>query len=173
MTNQYLQRPIAWRAPEARSNHGLGSSKEIDIWNFGLCLAQISLGIDIQNQYDSPPLAFNSFNLTKSFRSVLHGIFNVDPRQRPSAWDLLHFEFFRNDETFVGDRSGLDSLSRPRTRRESEALVSTSEYSRKFVEEGRLGRGGFGEVSRARNRTDGQLYAVSYLFALFIFLSLQ
>jgi translation initiation factor 2-alpha kinase 4 len=35
-----------------------------------------------------------------------------------------------------------------------------SRYKEDFVEEGRLGKGGFGEVVKARKKLDGQIYAI-------------
>ena len=49
-------------------------------------------------------------------------------------------------------------------RRESHS-AAPSRYSKEFVEEGRLGRGGFGEVFRARNKVDGQPYAIKKIKA--------
>jgi translation initiation factor 2-alpha kinase 4 len=44
-----------------------------------------------------------------------------------------------------------DSISRP---------AGFSRYTEDFIEEGRLGKGGFGEVVKARQKLDGHIYAI-------------
>ena len=155
-----------WLAPESKALQNASlSSLSIDIWDLGICIAKIAFGLDVQETHQSPIILINRTRMSRSFRSVLQAVFDPNPKRRASAWDLLHFDFFRNDEPFDDIESSNVDLSRHRTRRESEALPDASEYSRKFIEEGRLGRGGFGEVFRARNRTDGQLYAIKKIRA--------
>ncbi|KAG8532078.1 uncharacterized protein KY384_003715 [Bacidia gigantensis] len=161
-----LDIPTSWRAPEdlaSGSDHEVAGST--DVWYFGLCLMQMAFGSDVLRQYETPTVALNDLELTQSLKSVLQGIFHPTIKKRPSCWDLLHFEFFRNDDPFLVEEASTYLVTRPRTRRESEPPAEASEYARKFVEEGRLGRGGFGEVFRARNRIDGQLYAVKKIKA--------
>ncbi|KAI9829616.1 MAG: hypothetical protein M1826_005506 [Phylliscum demangeonii] len=50
--------------------------------------------------------------------------------------------------------------SSPQLARYSHSGGGLSRYSNEFHELGRLGKGGFGEVFKARNKLDGQLYAV-------------
>jgi translation initiation factor 2-alpha kinase 4 len=166
--------PIPWTAPET-----VGQDDEplpaTDIWDFGVCFLQMAFGLAVTQQ-QSPFSLIESLKLTKSLRALLSQIFQVDPKKRPSAWDLLHFEFFRNDDALLeGDQreeamSGSNSflktaeLQRFHPRRESYS-APPSRYAKEFVEEGRLGRGGFGEVFRARNKIDGQPYAIKKIKA--------
>ena len=155
-----------WEAPELQNPAvALASGFSVDIWKLGSCLAKVAFGLNVQKLYETPVVMINNCKMSRSFRSVLQAVFNPNVKKRASAWDLLHFEFFRNDEPFDDVESGHLGTSKHRNRRESEALMDASEYSRKFAEEGRLGRGGFGEVFRARNRTDGQLYAIKKIKA--------
>ncbi|KOS21294.1 Serine/threonine-protein kinase GCN2 [Escovopsis weberi] len=50
-----------------------------------------------------------------------------------------------------------DNKKRPRA---FELGARVSRYTEDFVEEGRLGKGGFGEVVKARKKLDGQIYAI-------------
>ena len=169
--------PIAWTAPEAVNDR---SQAEIipatDIWNFGLCFLQMSFGLSVFIEYQSLTMFLEELNLTESLRAMLNQIFNNDPKKRPSAWDLLHFEFFRNDDALIevappiedsmieGSLAKLKDSQWLYQRRDSRSGVS-SRYNNDFVEEGRLGRGGFAEVFRARNKVDGQLYAIKKINA--------
>ena len=169
--------PIAWTAPETVNDR---SQPEIipatDIWDFGLCFLQMSFGLSVFNEYQSLTAFFEELTLTKSLRAMLSQVFNNNPKKRPSAWDLLHFEFFRNDDALIEAAPSIeDSLfegSVPKfidshrlySHRDSRAGAS-SRYNKDFVEEGRLGRGGFAEVFRARNKVDGQLYAIKKIKA--------
>lgn len=169
--------PIAWTAPEAVNDR---SQAEVipatDIWNFGLCFLQMSFGLSVFIEYQSLTAFFEELTLTKSLRAMLNQVFNDDPKKRPSAWDLLHFEFFRNDDALIeagppaedsiieGSLPKLVDSQRLYQRRDSRSGVS-SRYNNDFVEEGRLGRGGFAEVFRARNKVDGQLYAIKKIKA--------
>ena len=169
--------PIAWTAPEAVNDR---SQAEIipatDIWNFGLCFLQMSFGLSVFIEYQSLTMFLEELNLTKSLQAMLNQVFNNDPKKRPSAWDLLHFEFFRNDDALIevappiedsmieGSLAKLIDSQWLYQRRDSRSGVS-SRYNNDFVEEGRLGRGGFAEVFRARNKVDGQLYAIKKINA--------
>lgn len=163
---------IGWTAPEVvNDNTQMDAMLATDIWDFGLCLLQMAFGLSILSEHQSPNSLMEELKMTKSLTALLRQIFQNDPKKRPSAWDLLHFEFFRNDDQLLEEdptlpfisgeiaTPGGKGLQRHHFRRESTA-ASQSRYAKEFVEDGRLGRGGFGEVFKARNKVDGQPYAI-------------
>lgn len=163
---------IAWTAPEVvNCNARVEAMPATDIWDFGLCFLQMAFGLSILSEHQSPKSLIEELKMSKSLTALLSQVFQNDPKKRPSAWDLLHFEFFRNDdqlleedptfssifgETLISDNKG---LQRHHFRQES-TVAPQSRYAKEFVEDGRLGRGGFGEVFKARNKVDGQPYAI-------------
>ena len=157
---------LGWTAPEVLADEERQDPVlSTDMWNFGVCLLQLAFGQGILRKYESPSMTLGELRLNQSAQSLLGAVFNANFKKRPTAWDLLHYEFLRNDDAFLNEEPGPYQSTNVGARRESEAPTQTSEYIRKFVEEGRLGRGGFGEVFRARNKIDGQLYAVKKIKA--------
>ena len=155
---------IAWTAPEVVNNSSqVEATPATDIWDFGLCFLQMAFGINVLNEHQTPIALIEELKMTKSLTALLRQVFQSDPKKRPSAWDLLHFEFFRNDDQLLeenhttasipGNASIFDAKGSRlhHLRRESSALPQTR-YVKEFVEDGRLGRGGFGEVFKARNK---------------------
>lgn len=167
--------PVPWTAPEI-VNQTETPLPATDIWDFGICILQMAFGLAVTMQHQSPFALLESLKLTISLRALLSQVFQIEPRKRPSAWDLLHFEFFRNDDALLDDQdpdvimTGSEfspktvELQRFHPRRDS-YTAPPSRYAKEFVEEGRLGRGGFGEVFRARNKVDGQPYAIKKIKA--------
>ena len=156
--------PVAWTAPEVVSNNSqVEATPATDIWDFGLCFLQMAFGLNVLNEHQTPNSLMEELKMTKSLTALLRQIFQSDPKKRPSAWDLLHFEFFRNDDPLLEENHTISSIPGKafmsdgngsqlhHLRRESSALPQTR-YAKEFVEDGRLGRGGFGEVFKARNK---------------------
>ena len=155
---------IAWAAPEVVNNNIQAEAMPAtDIWDFGLCFLQMAFGLSILSEHQSPNSLMEEVRMTRSLTALLRQIFQSDPKKRPSAWDLLHFEFFRNDDPLLEEGRNLSSIPGEvvisddrgsqlhHFRQESTALPQTR-YAKEFVEDGRLGRGGFGEVFKARNK---------------------
>lgn len=82
---------------------------------------------------------------SKYQKSVLDARRNVHPNQ-----DSTH------DKFKVMQRSA----PLPRTESSTGYLANQSRYSREFEEVGKLGKGGFGEVVKARNKMEGTFYAI-------------
>ena len=169
-----------WLAPEIASKSEEAPSSTRDIWDLGVLMAQMMFGLDVQREYVSPDALIDSLDLTPSLEDLFCRIFQKTPKSRPSAFGLRPSEFLRNDDPILEppdspDLSRMSSLNvqslpeTPRPRRESLVHPFTpglsSRYVNDFVEEGRLGKGGFGQVVRARNRLDGRVYAVKKVHA--------
>ena len=156
---------IAWAAPETINNNNtqIEAIPATDIWDFGLCFLQMAFGLSILSEHQSPNSLMEELRITKSLTALLRQIFQSDPKKRPSAWDLLHFEFFRNDDQLLEEDRTLSSIpgeaivsygrdSQLHNFRQDTTVPPQTRYAKEFVEDGRLGRGGFGEVFKARNK---------------------
>lgn len=161
-----------WRAPEVSKDLSGKPSTSKDIWDLGVLILQMIFGLDVQRVYASPSALMGSIELSESFEELLSQMFKADPRKRPSAFDLLPNEFLRSDDAIL-DESTSPTISRmtssttvaagkqSRSRHDSSTgPLNHSRFKDDFVEAGRLGRGGFGEVVRARNKLDGRFYAI-------------
>ena len=167
--------PLKWRAPEEGN---APPSPATDIWNFGVCLVQMIFGKAILK--DSSPSSFQTQTEVRrmsSFAALVRDVFRTKPQNRPTAFDLMHYEFFRDTASLTepglyglsGQYTAVNSSSTSlafRDRRLSSAAAGPrpklhfSTYKEEFEQLGPLGKGGFGEVFKAQKRTDNQLYAV-------------
>ena len=161
-----------WVAPELSAGAIQKASTPKDVWDLGIIIIQMIFGLDVQKLYSSPSVLIDSIDLSGSLRDLLSRMFKADPRKRPTAFDLLPNEFLRSDDPVLEMQSS-PTISRMtsttsvtpsrhiRPRHDSSHVMTTSSrYINDFVEAGRLGKGGFGEVVRARNKLDGRFYAV-------------
>lgn len=158
-----------WSAPELGNNKRAKLVSATDIWDLGVVFLQMLFGLDVQKQYPSPTALIENLSLSDSLEDLLRQMFRADAKKRPTAFDLLPCEFLRNDDPVLEQRSSpftsrIPSLASftpsktPRLRHDSTNFsISSSRYANDFVEAGRLGRGGFGEVVRARNKLGNDL----------------
>ena len=131
-------------------------------------------GLTVIEKYFSPKALTESVVLSDSLNELVLKMFKADPKKRPRAVELGPSEFLATDAPILDEeisatasRFGSISSVLPATpRRQRHDSMNTggpfarSRYKEDFVEEGRLGKGGFGEVVKARKKLDGQIYAI-------------
>jgi translation initiation factor 2-alpha kinase 4 len=150
-----------WLPPEVTQNDTQPTPKT-DVWDLGIVLLQMGFGKDVFQRYTSANAVMSSLDLSAPLHDLLREIFRPDPKKRPTAFQLQPSEFFRVDVPLLENPVASHSMSMSRRPRVDSQLGMPlfSRYAHDFDEAGRLGRGGFGQVVKARNKLDGRFYAV-------------
>lgn len=150
-----------WLPPELTQEASTPTMKT-DVWDLGIVMLQMGFGKDVLLRYTSANQLMVSLGLSPPLQDLLKEFFRLDPRKRPTAFQLQPSEFFRVDAPLTSrDRSSNSVSIQRRPRLDSfGAAPSLSRYHQDFDEAGQLGRGGFGQVVKARNKLDGRFYAV-------------
>lgn len=136
-----------------------------------MVLVQMLLGLELCETFPNPASFLRSNTLTNAFEDVMNDVFQSQPRNRPSAFDLIPYEWFRVDvpalqpSTNEPSTQSFASRSRPvpqRLRKGSSTAntAESSRYASEWDEIGRLGKGGYGEVVKARNKLDHRVCAI-------------
>ncbi|KAL8810511.1 MAG: hypothetical protein Q9200_002524 [Gallowayella weberi] len=153
-----------WTAPELVTDSTSSPISATDIWTLGVVILQIFFGLDVQSKHQSPAAFMDSSNLSISFERMLRSMFQYEPKKRPSAWELVSSAFLRNDDSIFQETTVESPLTK-RTQRHgsTHAQTNNSRFATDFVQEGRLGKGGYGSVVKARNRLDSNFYAIKII----------
>ena len=151
-------------APELVNDSTAAVESATDIWMLGVLLIEMFFGLDVWSEYHSPATFINSVGLSMSFDRLLRVMFQLESKKRPSAWELVSYTFLRNDEPLLEDRIAKSpSIRRWQRRGSPYGRASSSRFATDFVQEGKLGKGGFGSVVKVRNRLDSNFYAVKII----------
>lgn len=163
---------IHWSAPEVISNSHGRPVAATDIWDLGVALLQMIFGLTTQSQHISPNALLVSLDMSQPTEDFFEQTFVSDLKKRKSAFDLKLFEFFRTEEPVLREAhsprlsseniaASLSGSVAVAPRRDSIAKsAGYSWYLNNFVEIGRLGRGGYGEVVKAKHKLENQVYAI-------------
>ncbi len=184
VTSTRTARSAYWLPPEIAGASRPQYTQKTDVWDFGVVFLQMIFGLDAPHKYHSPRDLLDAHRLSDALFELVSRLFLPDPKKRPRAFDLGSSEFLATDAPILDDgfgladedggggggsgggaRSGslvsLPQLASRRGRRDSASRgAASSRYREDFIEEGRLGKGGFGEVVKARKKLDGQIYAI-------------
>jgi translation initiation factor 2-alpha kinase 4 len=167
-----LAKSAYWLAPESVNASKPYYTQKTDIWDFGVVFLQMIFGLGVLQKYASPERVTEALALSEPLDEIVHKFFKADPKKRPRAFELSSCEFLATDAPIMADDSfaitsrlgSMTSLTpvTPRVQRRGsmDPGVSFSRYKEDFNEDGRLGKGGFGEVVKARKKLDGQFYAI-------------
>lgn len=163
--------PMKWRFPDSGSV-STSTQRQRDIWDLGIVIVQMLLGLDALIDFTSPASLISRLDLSEALEDFLNKVFT--DKKRSSCFDLLPAEFLRTDTPILQEMAA-PPLRGHRTRKSSSGFSSPyrrsrhnssnvhepySRYANDFTDLGRLGKGGFGEVVKARNKLDGGVYAV-------------
>lgn len=162
-----LAKSAYWFAPEIANTNEPQCTQKTDVWEFGILFLQMIFGLTVVQKYSSPIALADSLALSDSLNEFVQKIFKADPKKRPRAFELSSSEFLATDAPILDEDSSaaasrlgsVSSLMPITPRRQRHDSMNTggpfSRYKEDFVEEGRLGKGGFGEVVKARKKLDG------------------
>lgn len=160
---------LQWQPPEWQHS---GHSRKSDVFQFGVCLLQMLCGKHIIQSASGPTAVLRlQHGWPDSLTEFLNAMFVKSPIKRASAFDLLTAQFLRTNDDVAEPNVRSLSFSIPQELAGTDKLRPFSRYLNDFHETAVLGRGGFGQVVKARNKLDGRIYAVKKIQATPVTLS--
>jgi translation initiation factor 2-alpha kinase 4 len=148
-------------------------SRKTDVWDLGVVFLQMLFGLSVPQKYSGPASLIESSRLSEPLEDLIRKFFKPDPKKRPTPFDLIPAEFLRNDVDIYSRPSSpahtrrsssisMPNFDRRTLRRGSSGFLggAFSRYASEWDEAGRLGKGGYGEVVKSRNKLDGRTYAI-------------
>ncbi|CAG8506866.1 2265_t:CDS:10, partial [Dentiscutata heterogama] len=177
-----------WISPEQKSKSNVYSRKN-DIWYLGVIFVQMLFGLNVVQRYNSLNDLLNSsdHNIPLAVQDVLRTMLEKDQSKRPTPLELLAKPFFSEGLSSSLDTplkfimsTGSVNSSRTIAPQENDELAGSfgevqhtysppnssqhhaqfSRYKLDFEEIAFLGKGGYGEVVKAKNKLDGRCYAI-------------
>ncbi|KFZ24563.1 hypothetical protein V502_00948 [Pseudogymnoascus sp. VKM F-4520 (FW-2644)] len=165
-----LARSVYWVQPENVNSERPQYTDKTDIWDFGIVFLQMIWGLGVMREFSAPQRIPEEQVVSRPLEDMIRKLFSPDPKKRPRASDLKMSTFLTttegtDDEVSMplpksGSSAALNSFSARRSSKVDHRPLHFSRYHEDFIQEGRLGKGGFGEVLKARKKLDGQFYAV-------------
>lgn len=167
-----LAKSAYWVAPENAIATKPHYTQKTDIWDLGIIFLQMIFGLTVFQKYASPDRLTEAVGLSEALNEILRKFFKSDPKKRPRAFELSSSEFLATDAPIMsealstnGSRYGSVTSLMPATpaRQRHDSSHTPGPFSRwkfDFTEVSRLGKGGYGEVVKARKKLDGQFYAI-------------
>ncbi|KAK6534763.1 hypothetical protein TWF281_006064 [Arthrobotrys megalospora] len=149
-----------WVAPELATSSV--PTKKTDIWDLAVLIVQMLYGLDLQTRHVSPQAVLKE-RLPVALKAFLGKMFIREQNKRLGAFDLLPMEFLRQgDDVYDDDQTDAETVPTAMSpiRRRGSVSGRIGRYAQEWDEIQRLGRGGFGEVVKARNKFDGNFYAI-------------
>ena len=149
--------PASWLPSELKEKGAV--TRKTDVWFLGIIYVQLLYGLDVTDSYPNWGAVKASFNPNAQLIGFLDGMFQSSPNYRCTIVDILKHEFFEEIDgnlammelsTFGGKRSAPGTPGK----------VVDSPFETDFEQLEVLGKGGFGEVLKARNRVDNRFYAI-------------
>ncbi|KAK3499553.1 anticodon binding domain of tRNAs-domain-containing protein [Neurospora hispaniola] len=169
LTSSKAAKSAYWFPPEIAGVTKPQYTQKTDVWDFGIVFLQMIFGLDVVEKYHSPSALMDSLSLSAPLEELVSKFFKSDPKKRPRAFELSSSEFLATNAPIIDDEDiavpgslmPMPQMTPQRMRHDSMSRgPMSSRYRQDYVEEARLGKGGFGEVVRARKMIDGHLYAI-------------